>query len=280
MSIKLIVNADDYGHTAGVSAGIREAHLQGIVTSTSVMMNRPSAPRALIDAARLCPRLGIGLHLVLTSGRPLSNPNTIPSLVTEEGLFRKEEPFIAHLPQLDLREVWAEWKAQVVKFIDLTGHAPDHLDSHHHSSYFTPALFRMMLDLASEFNCAIRRPNWPDADSKELPAPFAPDSLREMQGMLAAAQPRTTEGFCGDFYGEGATREALLEILARIARGEAGQSVEIMCHPALVDDELRVASSYNDNRGVERACLEDPAVREFVFSHGIELVNFGDLEEF
>jgi predicted glycoside hydrolase/deacetylase ChbG (UPF0249 family) len=55
MMKKLIVNADNYGHTAGVSEGIRQAHLHGIVTSTSVMMNRPATAQTIEDAARLCP---------------------------------------------------------------------------------------------------------------------------------------------------------------------------------------------------------------------------------
>ena len=108
MNNKLIVNADDYGHTSGISSGIREAHLNGIVTSTSAMMNRPFAPQALLDAAQFCPNLGLGVHLVLTSGRPLSDSRSILSLVTPEGFFRREEPFIAALPQLSPAHVWLE----------------------------------------------------------------------------------------------------------------------------------------------------------------------------
>ena len=40
--IRLIVNSDDYGRTAEVSSGVRTAHLKGIVTSTTCMMNMPS----------------------------------------------------------------------------------------------------------------------------------------------------------------------------------------------------------------------------------------------
>lgn len=277
MSIKLIVNADDYGHTAGISTGIREAHLNGIVSSTSAMMNRPAAPRALQDAARLCPDLGIGVHLVLTSGQPLSNPNQIPTLVTPEGTFRREEPFIAALPRLDPSHVWIEWNAQIAKFVEITGGAPDHLDSHHHSSFFTPDLFEMMLQLAMELGCAIRRPNWPDLHETDLPAPFTPDSILEMQDLMAKYQPRTTVGFCGDFYDEGVTRDHLLQILADVADGTYGETTEIMSHPGLVDDELRATSIYNDMRASERELLQDPAICSFFQSQGIELINFRKL---
>ncbi len=70
-AIRLIVNADDYGLTAGVSAGIREAHQSGIVTSTTAMMNLPGVVEDLRLALETCPGLGLGAHLVLTAGGPL-----------------------------------------------------------------------------------------------------------------------------------------------------------------------------------------------------------------
>ena len=61
---RLIVNADDFNLSPGVSRGILEAHARGIVTSTTMMINLPP------DAATLaCLRdsdLGVGLHLNLT----------------------------------------------------------------------------------------------------------------------------------------------------------------------------------------------------------------------
>ncbi len=43
---RLIVNADDFGLSAGVNEGIVEAHVSGIVTSTSLMVDRPAAAGA------------------------------------------------------------------------------------------------------------------------------------------------------------------------------------------------------------------------------------------
>ncbi|HCS39550.1 MAG TPA: hypothetical protein DIW44_08195 [Anaerolineaceae bacterium] len=81
MSKRLIVNADDYGHTHGVSQGIRLAHLRGIVTSTTAMMNYRGAEDDLRKATHECPRLGLGLHLVLTSGNPVLPVEKVPDLV-------------------------------------------------------------------------------------------------------------------------------------------------------------------------------------------------------
>ena len=58
---RLIVNADDYGLTAGVSRGILDAHHRGIVTSTTLLVNRPVDP-AWIDGLKAS-GLGVGLHM-------------------------------------------------------------------------------------------------------------------------------------------------------------------------------------------------------------------------
>ena len=278
MTPRLIVNADDYGHTDGVSAGIREAYQVGIVTSTSAMMNKPAVVTAL-EAAKACPGLGIGVHLVLTSGSPLLPAEKVPSLVTPEKKFHNQEGFIKHIHDIDLAEVWAEWNAQVEKFVALSGRAPDHLDSHHHSSYFTPALFEMMLKLADQYGCAIRRPQWElgSDPSESLPAPYTKEGVAEMHRLLAQYHPRTTDGFTDEFYGDGATLENLLAILSRNAEGSADHSLEIMTHPAVVDAELRAASTYNETRGLERVLLQHPQMLAYIESHSIELINFAQL---
>src|SRR5437867_527342 len=55
MTRRLIVNADDFGLTSGVSAGILAAHRHGIVSSTTVLATAPVAG-VVLDAAR---RLGV-----------------------------------------------------------------------------------------------------------------------------------------------------------------------------------------------------------------------------
>ena len=99
---RLIVNADDFGLAAGVNEGIVEAHVNGILTSTSLMVDRPAAA----DAARLMrehPALSVGLHYV------------------EDG------------PEIDEPGHAARtFAAQLERFRELTGSEPTHVDSHHH----------------------------------------------------------------------------------------------------------------------------------------------------
>ena len=64
----LIVNADDFGYTEGVNRGILDAHDEGIVTSASLMVERPAAAEAAAHA-RERPGFGVGLHVELRSWR-------------------------------------------------------------------------------------------------------------------------------------------------------------------------------------------------------------------
>jgi chitin disaccharide deacetylase len=279
MTKRLIVNADDYGHTAGTCLGIRRAHLQGIVTSTSAMMNRPLAPAELTIAARTCPDLGVGVHLVLTTGKPVLPPSKIPGLVDGEGKFFFLETFVARLADLDLEQVWAEWNAQVEKFIRHYDKTPDHLDSHHHSSYFTPALFERMCRLAEQLHCAIRKPFSPDpADAADyLPAQLVENAVANYKAYMAHPFPATTDRFIGTFYDTGASKEHLLAILAEIAADAEHETFELMCHPAAPDHELGLISDYNDRRVEELAILQDQSIKKLLKEIDIELIKYPDL---
>ncbi len=94
----LIVTADDFGIGRGVNRGVVQAHREGILTSTSLMVNRPASVQAA-DVGRTCPALSIGLHLELDAGAA--------------------------------RDVPTELDRQLARFTELVGAPPTHLDSHH-----------------------------------------------------------------------------------------------------------------------------------------------------
>ena len=91
MAAYLIVNADDFNLTEGVSRGILEAHRRGIVTSTTVMVNLPGLEQSR-SLARQAPRLGVGLHLNLTFGPPVLPAREVPSLVDDSSRFNRTDP--------------------------------------------------------------------------------------------------------------------------------------------------------------------------------------------
>lgn len=276
MASSLIVNADDYGRTPGVATGIREAHRRGIVTSTTAMMNMPGVEDALREAQAQCPRLGLGVHLVLTSGRPLLPAAQVPSLTVGGDLFLRPEALVQRLPALEYGEVLAEWRAQVERFVGVTGKAPDHLDVHHHVAYWTALLFRAMLELAREQRCAIRLPTGVEADAvdPELPPDLVQPIAQWGRPLLDEFGPRHPEHIDTSFYGTGATLDVLLGILDRLAPG----TTELMCHPGYADAELLGGSSYNRQRQGELAILTDARTLARVQERGIELISFAGLD--
>jgi predicted glycoside hydrolase/deacetylase ChbG (UPF0249 family) len=264
---QLIINSDDYGRTQEISRGIREAHLHGVVTSTTCMMNIPTTAADVEIALKETPQLAMGVHLVLTMGRPITKREAGSSITDENGNFFKYDPFIEHIPQIDMAEVRAEWHAQIETFIKAAGRKPTHLDSHHHSSYFAPQLFRGMLELAKEYDCAIRFP-FTNEISSELEETYKhiPDLIKEFN-------PRTPDSFLVDFYDEGATHKDLLRLINSVKDG----ITEIMCHPGHVDEAFAQESVYNFQRERELKILTDPSIKQAIETNGIKLITFANL---
>ena len=266
---RLIINADDYGRTPDISRGIREAHLHGVVTSTTCMMNIPTTARDVAIGLKETPDLGMGVHLVLTMGRPISAPESVPSIVDENGNFFKYTPFLERRSRLNIEEVKKEWRAQIESYIEASGKKPTHLDSHHHSSYFSPALFRAMLELVEEYGCPIRYPLLQENEESEE---FR-ETTKHAPTLLKEFNPRRPDVFFVNFYDETATKEELVAILQEVPEGTS----EIMCHPGHVDQAFAQESVYNFQRERELTILTDPSIKETIQSNGIELITFADL---
>lgn len=275
MPIRLIVNADDYGRTAGVSAGIRNAHLKGIVTSTTAMMNMTGIEEALEKAQRECPKLGLGVHLTLTAGKPLRPITEVPSLTGGSDHFPSATGFMEILSKVDPEQVRSEWDAQIQKFILLTGKKPDHLDSHHHTSYFSPELFEIMLTFARSLGCGIRPPL--AEGNSELPMDLPPElgsqAMNFLPPLLRRFNPLCPENFYSSFYDESVNLENLIKILSNIPKGTS----ELMCHPGYADQELITGSAYNIQREKELAILTDPATYTCIHDRNIQLINYSEL---
>src|SRR5580658_3601299 len=84
MAARLILNADDFGLTRGINRAIAELHANGALTSATLMANGPAFEDAAA-IARKRPTLGVGCHVVLTDGIPVSHPSDVPSLLGPDG---------------------------------------------------------------------------------------------------------------------------------------------------------------------------------------------------
>ncbi|GGI17335.1 chitin disaccharide deacetylase [Gottfriedia solisilvae] len=217
--IKLIVNADDFGYSKGINYGIIEAHRNGIVNSTTMMMNMPGVSHA-VDLAKENPNLKVGIHLVLTCGRPLLTD--VPTLVDQNGFFKKNRDILES--NISLEELEREWTAQVEKFLE-SGLTLTHIDSHHHV-HTVPKFLPIVQKLSKKYNLSVRRV-----------------SDHAIEGV-----PPFSDVFLHEFYGEGATYDYFEKIVTQV---QDGQTVEVMCHPGYLDHEVLNNSSYAKDRVTE-----------------------------
>jgi predicted glycoside hydrolase/deacetylase ChbG (UPF0249 family) len=269
----LIVNADDFGLTPGVCLGILQAHLEGIVTSTSVMANLPGAPQAAAKARQQAGDLGWGVHLNLTRGNPVSPPETVPDLVDSAGHFWDFAELLRRVETLDPDQVRREWQAQISAICPIL--PVDHLDSHHFCAELSQATWRLYLALAAEHRLAVRAPRPPKLGRQPLQpdVPGAPEFDRAWaKSELASSGVVTTDGLRLDFFGEDANQPLLDHMLRDLPHGVT----EVMTHPGLFTPDLADTSDYAQNRQVELGILTSQATRQRVEESAIRLVRFAD----
>jgi predicted glycoside hydrolase/deacetylase ChbG (UPF0249 family) len=243
---RLIVNADDYGLTPGVSAGILLAHRVGIVSSTTVLVtaaiDRDQAARARDSG------LGIGLHVNVTLGRPLTRGR---SLVDRQGRFLRD-PQLA-VARASARDVEAEVSAQVEKFESLFGRRPTHLDTHHHVGRHPPVA-GVILATARRLGLAVRSQDGGVRARVRAVGLATPDHFFGQSGPDPYWTPPRT--------------------LAHLRALPPGVS-EFMAHPGFCDDALAY-SRYGRQRETELIGLGAGA-RQAAAALGVRLCDFGDL---
>jgi predicted glycoside hydrolase/deacetylase ChbG (UPF0249 family) len=253
-ALKLIVNADDFGYTERISAGIVRAHRGGVVTATTLMTNAPHTEEAA-RLARETPSLDVGVHLVLTFNRPSGDVARLRTLVDEDGRFFRPTELMSR--DIDREEALTEYRAQYDRARELLRREPTHLDSHHWV-HDHPALEWAIGELARETGAASR---------------IHSDAQRDR---LRARGVRTPDHFAREFQYEGKVGvEQLLVLLERLS-ARSGVT-ELMCHPGESDPALVERSGYARERATELATLTDPRVRATVKDLGITLATFAEL---
>lgn len=153
MVLKKIFNADDFGMSHGVNQAISRAYHEGVLNSTSIMINLDFVDEAL-DMKKSMPELNVGLHLNLTNQYPISNAKDIPLLVDEKGKFKHGFVNLFLLsffkPGALRKQIEIETRAQLEKAIK-SGIKLSHIDSHRHIHHI-PLIFKIVSKLAKEYN--------------------------------------------------------------------------------------------------------------------------------
>jgi chitin disaccharide deacetylase len=282
---RLIVNADDFGLTAGVNRAILELHGAGALSSATLMANAAATDEA-IEMARATPTLGVGCHIVLVDGEPVLSPREdVPWLADPvDGAFKPTlSGFLSHLylsrvPRKKLeREIEAEAYAQIARLQD-RGLRLTHIDTHKHTHMF-PAVLRPLLRAAQK--AGIRR----------IRNPFEPEWA--VRASPRASWLRSAEIFALRSFGPAfhrvirehgfTTTDGTVAIAATGSLDAAGLrslfeklpagTWELVTHPGYNDADLdRVRTRLRASREIERQALL--GVARFA---GIERISFADL---
>jgi predicted glycoside hydrolase/deacetylase ChbG (UPF0249 family) len=282
----LIVNADDFGMSRGITDGILIAHREGFLTSASLMTNMPAAEYAVASLAQ-APGLGVGVHLNICDGRPLLPPEAIPSLVGTDNNFHSAATMIRKLWrwQISGREIEAEFRAQI-RWARDRGIVPTHADSHHHMHLYPPAAAPLARALAAEGIGRARTPRcsaWPKARS--VGGPYEGNAVRRalvrvyrtaLRGTIfrKLSMPDSRVSFLpGDrrnLAGLGEKWKAMFEHLP------AGL-FELACHPGIYERGFSESDRIHVQREEELRLLTSPELHDTLTNSGIRLITYDAL---
>jgi len=271
----LIVNADDYGLTEGISRGILRGHREGIITSTSALALGPAYPRVAGWLADV-PSLGLGVHLAAVGeDPPLLTAAEIPSLVGRRGrLCDGYGGFMvrAATGRIDLDDVRREFTAQL-QMVQELGIPVTHLDAHQHLQLW-PSVCKVVLELAVRFGVpAVRVPRLRALTPVGV-------GVTVLGRRLARAAGRAGLRYPGDAVGiECAGNldcDRLPIVLARLAAG-GRPAVELTVHPGEGDDPDRSRYMWGYRWEDELAALTGPVARDAVARAGFTLGTYAEL---
>jgi predicted glycoside hydrolase/deacetylase ChbG (UPF0249 family) len=266
--------ADDYGIAPGVNGAIRDLVARGRLNATSVMVATPSFQQS--DAEALAGlnedgrRVAIGLHVTLTA--PFK-PMTADYGPLRDGAFLPLEGMLlaAFLQRLDRRRLAAEIARQVEAFVTAFGREPDFFDGHQHVHLF-PQVRDAFLSVVKEMapqawvrQCGRSIPLRRRFDRKAMLLDILSYSFRRR---ARAVGLQTNAAFAGayDFNGEPDFAMLFPRFLHRLPSEGL-----IMCHPGVVDDELKRLDSLTTQREREYAYLAGNALPPTLAAYGVTL---------
>jgi len=277
---RLIINADDFGLTAGVNRAVAELHAAGVLTSATLMA-RAGATSEAIEIALATPTLGIGCHVVLVDGDPVLPPSQIPTLVDPNtGCFpAKLTTFLSRLftGRIAAAEIQAEASAQI-RLLMSKGLGCTHIDTHKHTHMFPPVLRPVLRAARVAGIRAVRNPFEPAWAVRATAGAawarcFEVNLLRKLEsrcGPIIAEEGFATTAGTIAVVGTGVLDAAAVRsLLTAMPEG----TWELVTHPGYNDADLeRVRTRLRASRDIEREALR--AIKEFPH---IELTSYAGL---
>ena len=277
---QLIVTADDFGRDIAINEAVEAASRDGILSSASLMVGAPAAADAVARAQRV-PGLRVGLHLVLTDGRPVLPPGEVRGLVGADGRFDDNQIraglryfFAPGVRRLLAAEIRAQFEAY-----QATSLALDHVNAHQHM-HLHPTVARLIIEIGRSYGMrSVRLPAEPVAVLRRA-FPGEPQRMPAYRPIVAALRRRLrgaglaiNDQVFGIAWSGAMTEERVLGLLPHLPQGVS----ELYCHPATRQTPALAAGMPGYRHTEELAALLSPKVRERIAELGISLVGYGDL---
>ena len=284
---RLIINADDFGLTAGINSAILKAHLEGVVTSATLMANGSAFDQA-VSRTVSAPSLSIGCHVMLVDGSSLLQPARVSTLLAgrDSTSFYQSAGALAWRAiarRIDPAQIELEAVEQIRK-LQSTGISVTHIDTHKHT-HILPQVLRPLLRAAQ--TCGVRK----------IRNPFGPMLLaglfrharvwkrwiefralqtlaRTFRETVKDAGIITTDGTIGIVATGALDKELFHSLIENLSDG----TWEFVCHPGYNDPELqRVQTRLRKSREQELEILTAPGTRELLQRSQVELISYHDL---
>ena len=286
----LIINADGYGFTSGITRAIEECIEFGTVRSISANVNFKHADR-LADLAKKYPELSIGCHVNPVVGTPVLPPDKVPSLLDENGeFFYKNFKNKVLSKKVNLNELRAEMRAQIEKARDLVGPSLSHIDFHM-GLHRLPGVYNVFLDVVEESRVGrIRTHRYIKGMESQFPRTRhffhmfeSPARIPIYLWNLWLRKKALDRGFRMPDRWVGITNmnsdsdkitiENYLMMLKNLPTGYS----EFVAHPGYVDDELKRWSTYLYPRVKERKILLNADLKRTIHESDVQLCGYRDI---
>jgi len=260
---KLIVTADDFGLTSGVNKAVYECFLKGILKNASIIANS----KEFFEAAKIAKKtkICVGVHLNITLGKSLTK---IPEITDDENNFRLSilKIFVTSLNKKKLSKIKKEFREQIIK-VKTNGIKVSYLDSHKHIHSFPP-IFKIVVELAKEFNLKVRLP------SDNLKSSFLKKFPRKIFYLIdKKIIEKENMKFAPNFLCISGLSSKRIFFWIKKFKGLG----EISSHPSQKDNSLKNYTFLIKEREFDRELLLSKRLKDFIESQKIKLITYNEI---
>lgn len=274
---KIIINADDFGHSKENNEAIKSGFQAGIITSTSLMANMDGFENAVKEIMPQIPDIDMGFHFNIMEGKALTKSEM---LCNSEGYFNNSyQNLILKSKNINfLKQAEAEFRTQIEKVLNYT--QISHIDSHVHT-HAIPGIFNLTLKLAEEYNIKYIRTQQEIPYivlSKVFNTKFPVNIIKNIllntfsainKKTLKNSKVKTNDYFIGVLYTGYMDEAAILGGLNKIR--EENTICEIIFHPYLPQDSIVTGKSHNYR---EYLITQNPNFKEALKNSDFVLSNY------